>query len=231
MPPSREIAFAFIRGINVGGNRKLPMATLRTLCEKLGWTDVATLIQSGNVVFRCDATALKRASADLETAIEKAAGFRPVVVVRTLDELRAASRANPLGSGLDPAKLLVLFLSDEPDAGASKALAAIKADPERIALVQRDVFLHYPNGIGTSKLAFTMIEKAVRAPGTTRNWNTITKVLAMGEALESGSTEGVAPSATASKSSASKKVRASRGASNPARGASKRIGREPGGRA
>lgn len=177
------VAIAFIRGINVGGNHALPMATLRSLCEDLGWNDVGTHIQSGNVVFRCPARALVGAATKLESAIEKARGFRPSVVLRTLADLREIVLANPF-AGREPSKLLVLFLSDRPDASAPAALRALKPDPEEIVLRGRDVFLHYPNGIGTSKLQFTAIEKVVKASGTTRNWNTVSRMLAMAEALD-----------------------------------------------
>jgi uncharacterized protein (DUF1697 family) len=180
------VAVALIRGINVGGKHKLPMATLRALCAEIGWRDVATHIQSGNVVFRCQDRALAKSPGRLESAIEEACGFRPSVVVRSLAEMRGAIGANPFGAhrALDPSKLLVLFLTAPPAPSAGQSLLALKPDPERIELVGREVYLYYPNGVGKAKLPFTAIEKAVKISGTTRNWNTIAKVLAMAEALD-----------------------------------------------
>ncbi len=179
------IAIALIRGINVGGKHTLPMGTLRSLCEGLGWRDVATYIQSGNVVFGAAARDLVRAGAKLEAAIENECGFRPGVVVRPLAELRGAMAANPFvkEARLEPGKLLVIFLAGTPGTGAGKAVAALKPDPERVALVGREVFLYYPDGIGASKFQFGAVEKAVGIAGTCRNWNTVTKMLAMAEGL------------------------------------------------
>lgn len=179
-------AIALVRGINVGGKHALPMPALRALCEGLGWQDVATLIQSGNIVFRAPQRALAPAAANLESAIDKSHGFRPGVVVRSLAELRAALAASPFASirALNPSHLLVMFLAAEPDAAARRALAALTPDPERLALVGREIHLAYPNGIGASKFPFTLVEKTVKVPGTCRNWNTLTKLLAMAEALE-----------------------------------------------
>jgi uncharacterized protein (DUF1697 family) len=108
---------ALLRGINVGGNKKVPMAQLRALVEGLGFTDVETLLQSGNVVFTSKA---KKKPAllekQLEQAIEAEFGFDVSVLVRTRDELAAAIEANPLeGAEAAPSKFLVTFLSGAPD--------------------------------------------------------------------------------------------------------------------
>lgn len=181
------VAIALIRGINVGGKHRLPMSTLRSLCEKLGWKDVATLLQSGNVVFRCAERALVGVARKLEEAVEVECGFRAGVVVRSHDEVRAMVAANPFASkrGLEPNKLLVMFLAAAPDTGASKALAALKAHPEELVLKGREHFMYYPDGVGQSKLPFTAVERALKVSGTTRNWNTVTKLLTMAGDLES----------------------------------------------
>lgn len=179
-------AIALIRGINVGGKHALPMATLRTLCEQLGWRDVATYIQSGNVVFRAPARSLAPAAKRLEAAIEQAVGFRPGVVVRTLADLRRTIAANPFPAetSADPARVLVMFLAATPTAAAKKAFNALTPNPERIALARDAVFIHFPNGIAGSKFQSAHVEKALKTPGTCRNWNSVLKVLAMAEALE-----------------------------------------------
>ena len=183
-------AIALIRGVNVGGKHSLPMTTLRKLCEKLGWKGVATHIQSGNVVFQAPARAIggggSKAASALEDAIEMAQGFRPSVVVRTLDDLRDTIASNPFKkeSLSSQSHMLVMFLAHEPSPPARKTLLALKPDPERFTLVGRDLFLWYPNGIGQSKFPFTTVEKAIATRGTCRNWNTVTKVLSMAETLE-----------------------------------------------
>lgn len=185
-------AIALIRGINVGGKNPLPMATLRALCETLGWTDVATYIQSGNVVFTASAAAvgasnLKAAKA-LENAIESSQSFSPTVVIRTAAELRRCIAANPFAkeAALDPKHLLVMFLSKAPTPIARKAVLALDPDPERLALVSRELFLWYPRGVGESKFQFSRVEKALGIAGTCRNWNTVLKLHDMAEAIESG---------------------------------------------
>lgn len=182
---AKIVGCAFIRGINVGGKHSLPMATLRGLCEGLGWSDVATYIQSGNVVFRAPAKVMAgggtKAAAALEGAIEEECGFRPGVAVRTLAEMCGVVKANPFAgeAAKDPKHLLVMILAGEPTAAARKAVLALKPEPERVVLVGREVYLWYPKGIGQSKFAFTSVEKAVGVAGTCRNWNTIGKVMAM----------------------------------------------------
>ncbi|MCI0548248.1 MAG: DUF1697 domain-containing protein [Candidatus Rokubacteria bacterium] len=176
---------AFIRGINVGGKHLIPMEVLRGLCAKVGLADARTYIQSGNVVFRAGKREMSRAEAALAGAVEAERGFRPSVAVRTLADLRRVASARPFGGrrDLEPGKLLVMFLTGEAGPGAAEAIGALKTNPERIELSGREAFLYFPNGIGKSKLALATVERALKASGTTRNWNTVTTMLAMAEEL------------------------------------------------
>lgn len=183
------VAVALIRGINVGGKNMLPMEVLRALCEGAGLRDARTLIQSGNVVFRCADRSVAGCAGKLEGAIERKCGFRPSVVVRTLAELRGvcAARVFKDHDSLEPNRLLAMFLATEPGASAKKAIAAITASgayAERVAVLGREVFLYFPNGIAGARLPMSAVEKAIGTPGTCRNWTTITKLLAMGEELD-----------------------------------------------
>lgn len=186
------IGVAFIRGINVGGKNLLPMADLRAMCGRLGLRDAQTYIQSGNLVFRAGTREVSRAASVLEAAIEQARGFRPSVVVRTLDELRAMVAQSPFVSrrGLLTDRLLVMFLTAPHAASAQRTLEAIGDVPEEVRLAGRDVYLHFPNGIARPKLPMATVERAVGVPGTCRNWNTIGKLVEMGEALEATAREG-----------------------------------------
>jgi uncharacterized protein (DUF1697 family) len=175
------IGIAFIRGINVGGKNALPMATLRAICGEAGLRDAQTYIQSGNVVFSAPERALARAAKAVEDGIESQLGFRPFVMVRTLRELRALVGAVPFEA--EPSKLIVMFLTDRPTAAATRAIQELKPDPERIELIGREIFIHFPIGIGTSKLQTTKVEKAAGLPGTCRNWNTILKMIDLSAAL------------------------------------------------
>ena len=184
--PNMPIGIALIRGINVGGKNLLPMETLRELAAEIGLRDARTYIQSGNMLFRAGVKDMARAAAKLEAAIESRLKFRPSVVVRSIEDLRAAIAANPLAKrrGIDGNRMLVMFLAGQPDAAARRNVAALKQDPEEIWLIGREAYLHLPNGIAASNLSMATVEKAIRVPGTCRNWNTVGKLLAMAEELE-----------------------------------------------
>ena len=171
-------AIALIRGINVGGNNPLPMASLRALCENCGLADIRTYIQSGNIVFTAPARQIVAAARTLENAIESAHGFRPGIITRSLDEWHAAIADSPFASrgGIDPAKLHIMFLASKPAAPAAKALAGVKRGEEELHLIGRELHLYFPDGVGKSKLSMAAVEKALATPGTARNWNTILKL-------------------------------------------------------
>ncbi|MFM9995318.1 MAG: DUF1697 domain-containing protein [Phycisphaerales bacterium] len=185
MGVSMGVGVAFIRGINVGGKHLIPMEVLRGLCAGVGLADARTYIASGNVVFRAGKREMSRAAAALADAVEAKHGFRASVAVRTLADLRRVASARPFGGrgDLDPGKLLVMFLTGEAGSDAEEAIAALKTNPERIELSGREAFLYFPVGIGKSKLQLSAVERALKASGTTRNWNTVTKMLGMAEEL------------------------------------------------
>jgi uncharacterized protein (DUF1697 family) len=178
------VAIALLRAVNLAGRNRIRMVELRAICESLGLRDVATYVQSGNVVFR--ATTLNGLAARIEDAIEKKLRFRPAVILRTAGELRDAIARSPFAGrrDLDPARLLVTFLADEPAARARSKIAAIQADPEEVYLAGRELYVFYPNGLGRSKFPQAAVDKALATPGTARNWNTVTKLMEMAAALE-----------------------------------------------
>ena len=179
-------AIALIRGINVGGKNSLPMELLRNLCEGVGLKDARTYIQSGNVVFRATGRGIAAAANKLEDAIESDRGFRPIVVVRTRDELAEAIDANHFAARAksDPSKLLIMYLRDKPAAGTQKALDGVKRVDEQLRLIGRELFIDFPIGIGNSKLSIAALEKVLGVPATGRNWNTTVKLLAMADEVE-----------------------------------------------
>jgi uncharacterized protein (DUF1697 family) len=164
------------------------MEALRALCESLGLEGPRTLIQSGNIVFRTNQRDLRRIAARLEQAIERGHGFRPAVVLRTLAEMRDVAARNPFGArtDLDPARLVVTFLADRPEAPARRKVLAMKTDPEELRLDGREMFIYFPLGMGRSKLPVPQIEKTLGTPGTARNWNTVRKLLDMAEEAARG---------------------------------------------
>lgn len=179
------VVISMLRGVNVGGHNKIKMEALRALYESLGLLDAQTYIQSGNVVFRTKVRDLALLAKRIANGIEQGFGFRPDVIVRTSAELRDVIAKNPFATrpGIDPGKLLVTFLSGDPDADARDKVLKIKVDPEEFWLIGRELYIHYPNGMGRTKLPAALIEKTLKTSGTGRNWNTVTKLLEMAEKL------------------------------------------------
>jgi uncharacterized protein (DUF1697 family) len=170
---------ALLRGINVGGNRKIHMADLRDLFAEAGCGDVASYIQSGNVVFTHDAGEAEL-TAELERRITDATGFEVPVMLRTDAELRDTVSANPYGD-VDPITLHVVFLAQPPSATAAKAFDASRFAPEEYRVIGREVFLRLPDGIGRAKLPPAL--PLIRGGGTARNWRTVLKLAEMTGAL------------------------------------------------
>jgi uncharacterized protein (DUF1697 family) len=170
---------ALLRGINVGGKNKVAMKALAELFASLGHTQVVTYIQSGNVVFNT-AKAAGPVAAALEGEIAGAFGVESPVVLRTKAELAAVAEHNPfLTADADITKLQVTFLDQAP---TKEALARLEPDacpPDEFAVRGREIYSRCPNGFGRSKLV-PYLERRLPAPRcTTRNWNTVTKLLAM----------------------------------------------------
>ena len=174
---------ALLRGINVGKGRSLAMAELRALCAELGWTDVATYIQSGNVVFTASGE-----PAALETALEKAIaerfGMRVPVVVRTASQWTVYPAENPFPDAARerPKALLLLVAKEPPAAGAEKALQARAAAGERVGRAGDGLWIDYRETIARSKLSPLLIDKLVESPATSRNYLTVMTLKEMLEA-------------------------------------------------
>ena len=161
---------ALLRAINVGGTGKLPMADLRALCGDLGFANVRTYIQSGNVVFE-SRLAAARAKAALEGALEARLGRRHAVLLRSVAELEGVERRNPFPAA-DPKRLLVVFLDAPPPRGALDGWKI--PGREQLRLDGRELFIHFPDGMGTSKLKVPFADV-----GTGRNLNTVRALLAL----------------------------------------------------
>lgn len=172
---------ALLRGINVGGNNKLPMRELAALLEGLGLQNVKTYIQSGNVVFQSDQRDAAGLSAAITEAIRQRFGFAPYVLILDSEALAAALAANPFPEGEAAPKSLHLFFMDaSPRAYDAAALDRVKAPDERYQLIGQVFYLHAPDGIGRSKLAETT-GKGWGVNITARNWRTATAVMALAQ--------------------------------------------------
>jgi uncharacterized protein (DUF1697 family) len=169
---------ALLRGINVGGNKKVPMAELRAMTESMGFTDVKTLLQSGNMVFTGKAIATAKLEAQLEKATRSEIGVECSYMVRTDAEWRSIIAANPYAAmaKADPSHLLVQVCKEAPSAAAVKALRVHAVPGEEIRLVGRELFICYPHGIGESKLAAALTRAVLGTPSSGRNWNTVLKI-------------------------------------------------------
>jgi len=167
---------ALLRAVNVGG-RKLPMAELRALCGELGWTDVATYIQSGNVVFSAGGE-----EAELEGALERAIAERlrldVPVIVRSAAAWAACAKANPFpeAAAKEPNRLMLLLSKRSPAAGAEEAISAKATAGEQVRRAGDALWIHYPQGTGTSKLTPALIDRAAGSPTTARNYNSVLKI-------------------------------------------------------
>jgi len=176
---------ALLRGVNVGGHNMIKMDVLRALCESLGHCNVQTYVQSGNVVFRTRERDVAQIAAKIESAIEKKHGFRPDVILRSAAEMREVIARNPFAKrkGIEPGKLIVTFLADEPTAETKKAVLALKPNPEEIRVNGRELYIYFPDGSGRSKLVPTL-SKVMKSKGTGRNWTSVSTLLEMAEKLE-----------------------------------------------
>ena len=179
---------ALLRGINNGKAKRIAMADLRTLFERLGYRDVRTLLNSGNVVF----TAVKKSAGGDAARIEKAIEDRLAVTTRVTvllgREVAAAVRANPLASTADnSSRLLLMALGDSKARARLKPLLEERWKPESLALGKRFAYLWCPNGIADSRL-WAAANRVVGDAGTSRNLATMTKLLALLE--ESRDREG-----------------------------------------
>jgi len=173
VPPSGTLMpthVALVRGINVGGKTKVAMSDLRDIVASLGHTDVATYIQSGNVVFTAADPDSTTIAADLERAIAARLDVAPAVVVRSRDELARVVADNPFPDVENPKHVHAIFIDGNPGEDAEEGSDVARA-------VGGTLYLHTPNGIGRSKLAAKLGRRG--GGGTARNWATVKKLLAM----------------------------------------------------
>jgi uncharacterized protein (DUF1697 family) len=173
---------ALLRGINVGGSRKVPMADLRTLMEDLGHGGVRSYLQSGQAVFTADHGDEESLAAELAGAIEKRFGFAVDVIVRDHAYLRAIAEDCPFPAAeLEAKQLHVTYFSAPVTADRFVELDPAAYLPEEFRLGDRALYLYAPDGLGRSKLAEQLskprLNKGVIA--TSRNWNTVVKLVEM----------------------------------------------------
>lgn len=170
---------ALLRAVNVGGTGKLPMADLRALASALGFGEPRTLLASGNLVF--EAPADPDPGPLLQAALDSRLGLKSDVIMRSPRAWAEMIVANPFPAlaGERPSALLAMPLTAPPADGAVEALRAAIPGPEQVELAGDNLFVAYLDGMGTSKLTNTLIERKLGVRGTGRNWNTVLKLAAL----------------------------------------------------
>jgi len=175
---ARQIAL--LRGINLASRNRVAMPALRAALEEAGYEDVATLVQSGNILLTSTKQP-KTLEREITALVKAEFGVDAATVVRTRDELAGVIERNPIPDGPSLPKLFqVTFFSDEPDAAAVAKLAAQDFGTERVEVIGREAYAWHPEGIQKSKLA-RALASGLRGDGTARNWNTVTKLLELAD--------------------------------------------------
>ena len=170
---------ALLRGINLAGKKKVPMARLRELASDLGFADPKTHVQSGNLVFDTDLDESETVRA-LEEAVRSAFGFDVPVISRTADEMGAIASSHPFSDlGLDDRLLQVAFLDRPPERAVEVLIDADEYADDRFQGDGREVYLAYPKGSARSKLGHALLERRLGVSATLRNWRTVSKLAEM----------------------------------------------------
>jgi len=183
---SVAVIISMLRGVNVGGHNKIKMEELRALYTSLKLRDAQSCVQSGNVIFRTDERDIAGVTKRVQGGIERKFGCTTDVICRTVAEMRDVIARNPFAKrrGIEPSKLLVVFLANEPGAQARANLLRVKTEPEELRIDGRELYIYFPNGQARPKMSWAAVNKALGTPGTGRNWNSVMKMMEMAEKLE-----------------------------------------------
>ena len=171
-----------LRGVNLGSTNRVPMPKLRTALEEAGFEDVATYVQSGNVVLSSGDSA-PQVARTCERVIKQEFGLEIPVVVRTRAQLARIVKRNPLGkAATNPKRYQVSFLEKRPTAALVRKLEEVAAPAEHVVAAGREVYAWHPEGVARSKLWAALAGKRLGVTATARNWTTVTKLLELADA-------------------------------------------------
>ena len=175
---------ALLRAINLAGHNPVAMSALREMVSGLGFSDVQTLLQSGNVIFRAETQNAKKLESLLEKEAKTKLGLATDFFVRSAKDWKALIERNPFPEEAkrNPARLVAMFLKDPPSAHSIAELKASIQGREIVSVEGKEAYLVYPDGIGHSRLTNAIIETRLGTRGTGRNWNTVTKVAVLAQA-------------------------------------------------
>jgi uncharacterized protein (DUF1697 family) len=168
---------ALLRSVNIGGYGRMAMSDLRQTFGSLGYEDVVTYIQSGNVLFSTAARSEDAIVEAIEQRIAHDFGDAPAVLLRTVTDLRRIGKKSPFAKkGADPARHHVTFLAEAPSKATVAALTLPPSGKDELVVDGREVYVHTPNGYANTKYTGTLIERRLGVVSTTRNWNTVSKL-------------------------------------------------------
>ncbi|KGE19508.1 DUF1697 domain-containing protein [Paenibacillus wynnii] len=173
---------ALLRGINVGGNKIIKMQDLKLLFQSLELDHVRTYIQSGNVIFESNNHEIELLGGLIELRIKEVYGFQVSVILRTLEELAQVIENNPfdLPEQEDYKRLYVSFLTSEPSTEALEKLQPYMDGPDKLRFVGKEMYAFYEVSVSQSALFKVPMDKMLGMPATSRNWNTVNKLVALG---------------------------------------------------
>jgi uncharacterized protein (DUF1697 family) len=174
-----ETYISILRGINVSGHKMIKMEALRKMYESLGFKNVKTYIQSGNVIFQATKATTAGLAKEIAKKIQKESGFEVPIIVKEVKELESVFENNPFVNKRreDLAKLHVTFLSEKPEASNIEKINAGNYAPDEFIIENDAVYLFCPNGYGNTKLNNTFFENKLKVTATTRNWKTVTELV------------------------------------------------------
>ncbi len=177
---------ALLRGINVSGHKKIKMPDLKAMFEALGFTNVRTYIQSGNVVFESNSS--EGLEGKISAKIQEQFGFDVSVICRTAAEMEQVVARNPYAElvGFETEKLYVTFLQETPSGEKLEALKTFTFEPEMYTVSGQEIYVYCFNGYGNTKLENAFFEKKLKVPASTRNWRTINKLIEMSQPENAG---------------------------------------------
>ena len=191
---------SLLRGINVSGQKPVKMPDLKKMFENLGYLNVQTYIQSGNVIFSSNSDLpVKELAIKIETSIREKFKFDVPVFIKSEDELQAIIEANPYrnSDGSLTEKIYITFLEINPDEALVEKINILNFLPDRFAIKGREVFIDCASGYGTTKLSNTFFENRLKVKATTRNWKTVNTLLQMATNIQ---TQSGSPSSNADRS-------------------------------
>ncbi len=173
-----ESYIALLRGINVGGHKRIKMADLRAYLSGIGLIDVQSYIQSGNIVFKSESTAKGGLADSIQAVILKEYGFEVPTLILKVEDLERALALNPFKEeALD--KVCYTFLDRNPEEDLVAECLKLDYSPERFAIKESMIWLYLANGFGRAKMNNNLFERKLKVHATARNWNTVNKLIAM----------------------------------------------------